>query len=62
MNRRRLLQAGAALPLLPDSWPRWPRPAPAAAAGPPLPASGPATLDGRPQPTGTDSTATSVDG
>ena len=34
MNRRRLLQAGAALPLLPDSWPRWPRPVPAAAAGP----------------------------
>ena len=33
MNRRRFLQAGAALPLLPDSWPRWPRPVPAAAAG-----------------------------
>ena len=34
MNRRRLLQVGAALPLLPDSWWRWPRPLPAAAAGP----------------------------
>ena len=34
MNRRRILQAVAALPLVPDSWPRWPRPAPAAAAGP----------------------------
>jgi FAD/FMN-containing dehydrogenase len=33
MNRRRLLQAVAALPLLPNSWPRWPRSAPAAAAG-----------------------------
>ena len=26
MNRRRILQAVAALPLVPDSWPRWPRP------------------------------------
>src|ERR671911_1489915 len=34
MNRRRILQAVAALPPVPDSWPRWPRPAPAAAAGP----------------------------
>src|SRR5215203_516881 len=32
MNRRRLLQAGAALPLLPDSWPRWPHLVPAASA------------------------------
>src|SRR5918995_7162960 len=34
MNRRRILQAVAALPLVPDGWPRWPRPVPAAAAGP----------------------------
>src|SRR5918995_5743967 len=34
MNRRRILQAVAALPPVPDSWPRWPRPAPAAPAGP----------------------------
>src|SRR5829696_4830767 len=32
MNRRRLLQAGAALPLVPDSWPRWPHLVPAASA------------------------------
>src|SRR5262249_9659046 len=34
MNRRRLLQAVAAIPLLSGSCRRWPRPAPAAAAGP----------------------------
>jgi hypothetical protein len=34
MNRRRLLQAGAALPLWPDSWWSWSRPVSAAAAGP----------------------------
>jgi FAD/FMN-containing dehydrogenase len=34
MNRRRLLQAGAVIPLVPDSWRGWPRPVPAAAAGP----------------------------
>jgi FAD/FMN-containing dehydrogenase len=34
MNRRRLLQAGAVIPLVPDSWRGWPRPVPAAAVGP----------------------------
>jgi FAD/FMN-containing dehydrogenase len=35
MNRRRLLQAGAGLPLLPDSWSRWRHFVPAAAADTP---------------------------
>src|SRR5215207_9982676 len=35
MNRRRLLRAGAALPLAPDNLPRWLRPMPAAAAAGP---------------------------
>src|SRR5262245_50110765 len=34
MKRRRFLQSIAALPLWPDSWPRWPRPVAAAAAAP----------------------------
>ena len=34
MNRRRLLQAGAALPLLPDNWRSWPHLVPAATASP----------------------------
>ena len=33
MNRRRVMQAVAALPLVPESWRRWPRPMPGEATG-----------------------------